>query len=66
MIPQLKVAATNKEKERKAAHEAQQLASAEMARALFVRKQADEEILEHRKENSRLQDEISKVKITFS
>ena len=63
---QLKASAANKEKENKAAHESQQLARAEMARAVFVRNQADREIIEAKEENDVLRAEISKVKIIVS
>jgi len=59
----MRSAAIAKEKENKAAHEARQLARAEMARAVFVRNQADQEIIEAKKENDVLRGHISKVKI---
>ena len=61
LTTQLKAAATNKEKENKLAHEASQLASAEMSRALFVRNQANKEIIEAHQENAQLQEQILKV-----
>jgi len=55
----------SKQREIKAAHEAQKNANAEMARALLVRSQASEEVIEAKARNDHLEAEISKVRTMF-
>ena len=51
----------SKDRENKAAYEAQNTATVEMARAILVRSQADKEIIEAKAEIAQLETQISTV-----